>query len=85
MNQTQLYYLEFSLVSKACLFIGFLSDKTSSFYKVNAFLDRNDLPLNGLATMQGCATSATPLLNSCIRIHERVYFAVKCNDGEEKG
>ena len=62
MNQTQLYYLEFSLVSKACLFIGFLSDKTSSFYKVNAFLDRNDLPLNGLATIQGCATSATPFV-----------------------
>ena len=67
MNQTQLYYLEFSLVSKACLFIGFLLVKTSSFYKVNAFLDRNDLPLNGLATIQGCAASAAPFV-------EQLYY-----------
>ena len=55
------------------------------FCIVNAFLDRNDVPLNGLATIQGYEASAPLLLKSCIRIHERVYFALKCNRGEEKG
>ena len=55
------------------------------FCKVNAFQDRNGVPLNGLATIQGYEASAPLLLKSCIRIHERVYFALKCNRGEEKG
>ena len=41
------------------------------FYKVNAFLDRNDLPLNGLATIQGTPLVEKlypPAINSYIRV-----------------
>ena len=35
------------------------------FYKVNAFLDRNDLPLNGLATIVQDKANAMQAVHSC--------------------
>ena len=53
---------------------------------MNAFLDRNDLPLNGLATIQGYKGQCTPSCWIAVSLFTRpIYFPVRCNRSEEKG
>ena len=49
------------------------------FCKVNAFLDRNDVPLNGLATIQGYEGQCTPLVEKLYPNSRAHNFALKCN------
>ena len=74
MNQTRLYYLKFSFVSKACIFVAFLSLKSVLLQsECISGPERSALKRIGYNTRLWGPVHPL-LLNSCIPIHETHIF-----------